>query len=65
MQKLGKKKGYRLVGANALGFNFIFIKIGLAPEIPEVSIESLLQHPSAIDGLKKFDAVKGFEFMEG
>ena len=45
--------------------NFIFIKIGLAPEIPEVSIESLLQHPSAIDGLKKFDAVKGFEFMEG
>jgi hypothetical protein len=26
MQKLGAKKGYRLIGANALGFNFIFIK---------------------------------------
>jgi len=66
MQKLGKKKGYRLVGANALGFNFIFVKNGLVEEfIPEVSVESVLSHPSAIDGLKKYDAVKGFEFIEG
>lgn len=59
MQKLGKKKGYRLVGANELGFNFIFIKNGLAEaELPEVSVESLLQHPSAVDGMKKFEQVK-------
>ena len=66
MQKLGSKKGYRLVGANALGFNLIFVKNGIADElIPEVSIESILTHPSAIDGLKKYEGVKNFKFIEG
>lgn len=66
MTNLAKKKGYRLVGANELGFNFIFIKNGLADnEIPEVTVESLLQHPSAKDAFKKFDEIKDWEYLRG
>ncbi|MCF6350886.1 MAG: hypothetical protein L3J23_07640 [Flavobacteriaceae bacterium] len=66
MTNLAKKKGYRLVGANALGFNFIFIKNGLAEtEIPEVSVASLLQHPSAKNAFKKFDAIKDWKYLRG
>jgi hypothetical protein len=49
MVKLGRKKGYRLVGANQLGFNFIFVRndegVGM---LDEVSIESIINHPSVI-----------------
>lgn len=66
MKKLGKKKGYRLVGANELGFNFIFVKNGLAEEeLPEVSVESVLQHPSVQEGYKKFEAIRDWEYVEG
>lgn len=64
MTKLANKKGYRLVGANDLGFNFIFVKNGLADEyLPEVSIESVLQHPSNKEGFKKFDEIKDWEYI--
>lgn len=64
MTKLAKQKGYRLVGANELGFNFIFVKNGLAEkEIPEVSVESVLQHPSTIEGFSKFDEIKDWEYI--
>ena len=47
MVKLGKKKGYRLIGANTLGFNFIFLADEENhPHLPEVTVESLLTHPS-------------------
>lgn len=66
MTKLAKKKGYRLVGANELGFNFIFIKNGIADElIPEVTVESVLQHPSCIEGFKKFDEIKDWKYIRG
>ncbi len=66
MTKLAKRKGYRLVGANELGFNFIFIKNGLADElIPEVPVESVLQHPSVKEGFKSFEAIKDWEYLEG
>lgn len=66
MTKLANRKGYRLVGANDLGFNFIFIKKGLAEdEIPEVSIESLLTHESTIEGFKKFEPIKDWDYVEG
>lgn len=66
MVKLAKRKGYRLVGANELGFNFIFVKNGLADEyLPEVSVESVLQHPSVKEGFKKFDEIKDWDFVEG
>ena len=66
MNKLAQKKGYRLVGANDLGFNFIFVKKGLADKVlPEVSVESVLTHPSAKEAYKKFEAIKDWEYLEG
>jgi hypothetical protein len=63
MTKLAKQKGYRLVGANDLGFNFIFIKNGIADEfIPEVSVESVLQHPSVVEGMAKFQEIKDWKY---
>lgn len=54
LQKLGMQKGYRLVGANEYGNNLFFIKNGLAEiQLPEVSVESLLQHPFAIEKFAK------------
>lgn len=66
MTKLAKKKGYRLVGANELGFNFIYVKNGLVEkEIQEVSVESVLKHPSVEQGYKKFEPIKNWEYIEG
>lgn len=46
MVKLGRKKGYRLIGANQLGFNFIFLRNDEGQDFfPEVSVDSILQHP--------------------
>ncbi len=65
MNNLAKKKGYRLVGANDLGSNFIFVKNGLGDaELPEVSVESLLKHPSVTEGYKKFEEIKDWEYLE-
>lgn len=64
MTKLAKHKGYRLVGANELGFNFIYIKNDLlVDELPTVSVESLLQHPSNNDAVERFDAIKDWEYL--
>jgi len=66
MVNLAKSKGYRLVGANDLGFNFIFVKNDLAQhELPEVSIESLLTHPSVKESWKLFEPIKNWEYIEG
>jgi hypothetical protein len=47
MVTLGRKKGYRLIGANNLGFNFIFLRNDEGNDFfPEVSIEQILSHPS-------------------
>ena len=65
MQKLGKKKGYRLVGANELGFNFIFLRNDLLKEeFSEVSVESVLKHPATVKSFEKFEAVKDWEFIQ-
>jgi hypothetical protein len=66
MTRLASRKGYRLVGANELGFNFIFIKNGIADDqIPEVTVESVLRHPSVEEGYKKFDPIRDWEYEEG
>lgn len=47
MIKLGQQKGYRLIGANHLGFNFIFLDNAEGrDDFPAVSIEDVLKHPS-------------------
>ena len=66
MINLARSKGYRLVGANELGFNFIFVKNGLGEEhLPEVTVESILAHPSVKESWKRFDPIKDWEFIEG
>ena len=65
MNKLANKKGYRLVGANELGFNFIFVKNGIADrDLPEVSVESVLTHPSVREGYRKFEPIKDWNYLE-
>lgn len=64
MMRLASKKGYRLVGANDLGFNFIFIREDLLQdEIPTVSVESLLQHPSNVEAQARFEEVKDWDYV--
>lgn len=64
MTNLARKKGYRLVGANELGFNFFFVKNGFADEqLPEVSVESVLQHPSAKKSFDKFAEIRDWEYL--
>ena len=64
MTKLAKKKGYRLIGSNELGFNFIYLREDLANDfLPEVTVESLLKHPSNAEARERFEAVKDWEFI--
>jgi hypothetical protein len=44
--RLGRRKGYRLVGAQALGFNAFFVRQDIGANVlPEVSAESCLDRP--------------------
>ncbi len=64
MVKMAKKKGYRLVGANDLGFNLIFVKNGLGEEhLPEVDVATVLTHPSVKESWKRFEPIKDWEFL--
>lgn len=63
MTKLAHHLGYRLVGCNELGFNFIFVRKDLAPELKAVSVESVLTHPSNIEAQKKFEAIKDWDYI--
>lgn len=64
MEKLARKKGYRLVGANNYGFNTIYIKNGIGEEIlPAVSVESILKHPRNKERQKLFESIKGWEYI--
>jgi hypothetical protein len=62
MNNLAKYKGYRLVACNELGFNFIFMRNDLAPTLPEISVESALQHPSNSEAQAKFEAIKTWDY---
>jgi len=66
MVNLARRKGYRLVGANDLGFNFIFVKNGICDDlIPEVSVASVLWHPSAVSSFKDFEQVRHMPYIQG
>jgi hypothetical protein len=46
--KLGRQKGYRLVGTNRYGYNAIFVRSGLGEgALPEVPAKSCFDHPRA------------------
>jgi hypothetical protein len=66
MNKLAEKKGYRLVGANDLGMNQIYIRKDLLlDEVPTVSPESTLWHPKAKADYSKFNEIKDWEYIKG
>lgn len=64
--KLGKEKGYRLVGTNHLGYNAFFVKNGIGEEIlPEISVSSCFGHPKVKMGIeKRYPHVKDFPWVE-
>ncbi|MEM3580577.1 MAG: hypothetical protein QXQ64_04850 [Candidatus Bathyarchaeia archaeon] len=65
MEKLAKKKGYRLIGANRYGFNTIYMKNGIGEDIfPAVSVESILQHPRNAERQKLFEPIKDWEYIK-
>lgn len=64
--KLGRSKGYRLVGCNQCGFNAFFVHSGIGEDIfPEIPPERCLQHSMAKDGNKiRLPQVIGYEWIE-
>ncbi len=63
MTKLAKHKGYRLVGSNDLGFNFIYLRNDLLTDvIPEVNVDTLLTHPSNEEAQARFMAIKDWKY---
>jgi hypothetical protein len=65
MMKLANKKGYRLVGSNDYGFNSIYVRRGLAEKaLPEVSVETILTHPSNAESVNLFEPIKDWKYIE-
>lgn len=49
---LGKRKGYRLVGSNAIGTNALFVRKDIeCAWLPEVTVESCFRHPRIAYGI--------------
>lgn len=65
MTKLAQHKGYRLVGSNELGFNFIYVREDLlVDKVPTVEVASLLRHPSNKEAQARFEAIKDWEYTK-
>ena len=64
--KLGREKGYRLVGCNRYGFNAFFVRSGIGEDVfPEIPTERCLEHPQAKYGNKtRLPQVIGYEWIE-
>jgi hypothetical protein len=53
MVKLGREKGYRLVGCNRYGFNAFFVRNDLGGEVlPEVPARECFKHPLTLRGMR-------------
>jgi hypothetical protein len=64
--KLGARKGYRLVGCNAYGYNAFFVRQGVGEGVlPEVAVESCFTHPKVIQGMKeRYPTVQHLPWVE-
>ena len=64
--KLGKQKGYRLVGCNKGGWNAFFVKIGIAEKhLPEVTVESCFRYQWNEFGMEnRFPLVKDMNWEQ-
>lgn len=64
LTKLGRQKGYRLVGTNRFGFNAFFVRHDVAPELlPEVTVESCRTHPIRVDDEVIFQKISHLPFI--
>ena len=64
--KLGKEKGYRLIGINHLGYNAFFVKNGIGDDaLPEISVNSCFNHPKVKWGIEsRYPEVKDLPWVE-
>lgn len=64
--KLGRRKGYRLVGVNRYGYNAFFVKDGLGESLlREVDAKECFRHPKVVWGMReRFPTVKDFPWVE-
>jgi hypothetical protein len=52
--KLGRRKGFRLVGCNRYGYNAFFIKQGVCENLfPEIQVANCFKHPKVIWGMNE------------
>ena len=66
MINLGKTKGYRLVGTNNYGFNFIFVRQGEGDKlVPEISLDQALAHPRNLERARLFEEIKDWKYEKG
>jgi len=64
--KLGREKGYRLVGTNSISTNAFFIRNDIKCEfLKEIRPDKCFKHPRAIFGMvKRFPHIKDMEWIE-
>lgn len=64
--KLGRRKGYRLVGCNRYGYNAFFVRNPLADRfLPEIPAAACFNHPKTIAGMRdRFPRVKDLPWLE-
>ena len=64
--KLGRKKGYRLVAINELGYNAFFVRNDLgADRLPELDVDDCFGHPHNINGMTaRFGTVAHLPWQE-
>jgi hypothetical protein len=64
--KLGRRKGYRLVGVNRYGYNAFFVRNGLGDELlPEIEARDCFGHPKVAWGMReRFPTVKDLPWVE-
>jgi hypothetical protein len=64
--KLGRRKGYRLVGVNRYGYNAFFVRNGIGDDlVPEIDPRGCFTHPKVLWGMReRFPAARGLPWVE-
>ena len=66
MINLGRAKGYRLVGTNLYGFNFIYVRDGDGEQqVPEISLKEALAHPRNAERARLFEEIRTWKYEKG
>lgn len=66
MARMAAGHGYRLVGANAYGFNTIYVRQGEGEDaLPEVSVASTQRHPMNREAVGALDRLRHLAYVEG